>query len=242
MGQTWQRSPRQGMDVGQAPSVPYPPRGAAGVVIVASATVVVSASVIAAGIGSGSFWVFELLAATGLLVGLGAAFGAFDRGPLRRVRSARRRRRSATGEPQVDPALSASVEAQLATLDAVEHRRLDLGAPWPTVVVGPTGVTVVDVAGRVSGDTVARLRDVVVEVHRLTRTHAAGGRPIAVRALLVVPDHEVAPTVAQDVTAVAVADLAGALARGPIVPMATVTALFARLSGQLAPDLQAHAV
>ncbi|WP_157041529.1 hypothetical protein [Nitriliruptor alkaliphilus] len=218
--------------------MPRQPRGAAGVVIVASATVVVSASVIAAGIGSGSLWVFELLAATGLLVGLGAAFGAFDRGPLRNAR----RLRSARGELQVDAGLSASVEAQLRSLDAVEHRRLDLGAPWPTVVVGPTGVTVVDVAGRVSGDTVARSREVLGEVRRLTRAHAAGGRPIAVRALLVVPDHEVAPTVAQDVTAVAVADLAGAVARGPIVPMATVTALFAQLSGQLAPDLRSHAV
>lgn len=203
---------------------------------VAAATTVLAVSAIAAGVGTGALWVFEVLAGAGLLVGLGAAFGLFDRAsvslPLRSV-----------PDPQLTPELSAAVEARLRALDPVEHRRLDLGSPWPTVVVGPTGVTVISAAGRVSPATVHPLVDVLEEVHLLTRMRPVG-RPLAVRALLVVPDHEVRAIgpVEIDVRAVAVHDLAGALSRGPIVPMATVTDLFAQLSGHLAPDLHANAV
>lgn len=241
MGRTWQQVSRRGADVGQVPAANTPPPGSAGVVIVASSAVVVAASVIAAGVGAAAPWVFEVLAATGVLVGLGVAFGLADRGPSARPRGRGSARRRRTREALVTPELSASLEEQLRALDPVEHRRLDLGSPWPTVVVGPTGVTVVAVADRVGPGAVARLRDVLLEVRRLAVTQV-GERPIAVRALLVVPDHEVPAAEQGDVRAVAVADVAGVVARGPIVPMTTVTTVFAQLSGQLAPDLRADAV
>lgn len=218
--------------MGQAPPVHRPRRDATGVVIVACAAVVVSTTIIAAGVGAGSPWVFEVLAITGLLVGLGVAFGVLDRGP-----SAPLRRRYADPTPE----LSATVEAQLRALDPVEHRRLDLGAPWPTVVIGPTGVTVVAVASQVDVTSERRLRDVLHQVRGLTHARI-DERTVEVRALLVVPDHLVPLTRGGEVQAVPVGELSDAVARGPLLPMATVTALFDRLSGQLAPDLQADAV
>jgi hypothetical protein len=223
--------------VGQTPRGRVAPRGSAGVAIVAATAVLVPVSVIAAGLGAGAIWVFEVLAATGLLVGLGVAFGAFDRGP-----STPRGQRRGGHEAQVSPELTASVEAALRALDPVEHRRLDLGSPWPTVVVGPTGVTVIAVGGKVGASTATRAHEILVQVRRATRRHA-GDRPIAVRALLVVPDDQVPAEPGQaDVRAVSVADLADVVTRGPIVSMATVAALFTELTGELAPDLQAHAV
>lgn len=212
-------------------------RRSAGVVIVASTAVLVAVSVIAAGLGAGALWVFEALAATGLLVGLGVAFGAFDRGPW----TSGWRRRGGR-ELQVSPELAASVEAALRALDPVEHRRLDLGSPWPTVVVGPTGVTVIAVAGKVGASTVIRAQEVLVQVRRVIRRQSSG-RPIAVRALLVVPDDQLPEQPGHaDVRAVSVAELADVVTRGPIVSMATVATLFAKLTGELAPDLQANAV
>lgn len=202
----------------------------------ASTAVLVAVSVIAAGLGAGALWVFEVLAATGLLVGLGVAFGAFDRGP-----STSRWQRGVREAP-VNPELAASVEGVLRSLDPVEHRRLDLGSPWPTVVVGPTGVTVIAVAGKVGTSTAARAHEVLVQVRRVIRRHP-GARPIAVRALLVGPTDQLTLHPRQgEVRAVSVAELADVVTRGPIVSMATVTALFAQLTGELAPDLHADAV
>lgn len=215
-----------------------PPHGSAGVAIVASTAVVVAASAIAAGVGAGALWVFEVLAATGLLIGLGAAFGVFERelpGPRDGFPGGRFAARQAA------PELSASVEEQLQALDPVEHRRLDLGSPWPAVVIGPTGVTIVAVADRVGADHLARLRDIMVQIRRSTRAQQQERR-IVVRALLVVPDGEVPGAASAEVRVIPVADVAGAVAGGPILPMSTVTAVFSRLSGELAPDLQLDTV
>jgi hypothetical protein len=233
------------MDVERVPGARTPPRRSAGVIVVASAAVVVGAVAIAAGVGAGALWVFEVLTATGLIVGLGAAFGVFERGlPDRRAPHPGGR---VAATATVAPALSASVDRQIRALDAVEHRRLDLGSPWPTVVIGPTGVTVIAVADRVDGEHVVRLRRVASRIRRSTRGQPAD-RPVTVDALLVVPDAEVPGTCnrtgafAADVRTVALRDLPGAVVRGPILPMTTVTALYSQLTGELAPDLQANAV
>ncbi|MEX0836360.1 MAG: hypothetical protein WD010_09730, partial [Nitriliruptor sp.] len=111
-------------------------RGAHGVAIAASAAAVVAVSAVVAGLGAGSSLVFETLALSGVILGIAVAFGGLDRDLL--VRSTRRRE---WGHPEVTPSsLASAVTARLDALDPVEHRRLELGTPWPTVVIGPTGV------------------------------------------------------------------------------------------------------
>jgi hypothetical protein len=207
------------------------------VVIVAAAAVVVAAAVIAAGLGAGALWIFEVLAAVGLLVGLGAAFGVFDR----RGRARRRRGHRTLLHPTASRRLSDAVDTQLGTLDPVEHRRLDLGDPWPAVIVGPTGVTVVAVSDRVSPAVVHRAREVLVEVRRIAAAQPRRRR-VAVAAVLVLPDADVPPAPDPDVATVGVSDLHDVLARGPLVPMATVVALYTQLSGHLAADLHLDVV
>jgi hypothetical protein len=212
-------------------------REAAGILIVATTTVIVAASIIAAGVGTGSRWVFEIVAAVGLLVGIGAVFGVFDRGLPRPDR----RGRPGTRVPQLTGELVATVEAKLGLLDAVEHRRFDLGAPWPVVVVGPTGIRIVAVADRVRSAPLAGLRrvlDVTQDVVAALPDH----RPIGVSALLVVPDAEALLAPVGEVEVIGASDLTDRLTRGSIVPMATVTAAFAHLSGGLVPDLHLDAV
>lgn len=211
-------------------------REAAGLILVAGTVAVVAASVIAAGVGAGTLWVFEFLAATGLLIGLGVAFGAFDRGGFLRRRGRRR-----PGAPSASPELAAAVLERIEALDRVEHRRLELGDPWPMVVVGPTGVSVIAIAERVAAPDVARLEEVVVVATGVVRSLALSRR-VDVRGLLVVPDGETVLMMSARVHSVVASDLEAVIARGALVPMATVAELFARLSGALAPDLSADAV
>jgi hypothetical protein len=205
---------------------------AVGVVVVATTAVLVAASVLVAGLGSGASWVFEVLAATGLLVGLGVAFGALDRG-----RSARRWARRPQHEPPVPASLADDVAGRLARLDQVEHRRLDLGSPWPTVVVGPTGVFVVSVAARVVTPAIVRLEEVVLLASGVVSALEVD-REVPVRGLLVVPPAETVAAASARVTSVTPDELDAAIAAGGLVPMSTVDRTFARLNGVLAPDLR----
>lgn len=198
------------------------------------------AGLVTAGLGVVPLRVFEVLAGVGLLVGVGAAFGAFDRD------SAGGRGHQSAGGAATSPSLAAAVDAQLRAVDAVEHRRLDLGEPWPVVVVGPTGITIVSVADRVADERVAQLRR-VAEVARGVAASQPGVRPVAVVAVLVLPERELAASALAaspltGVSAVGVRGLSEVLVRGPLVPMATVIALFAQLSSQLGPGLRVDAV
>jgi hypothetical protein len=183
---------------------------------------------------TGAVWAFEIAVGVGIVVGLVVAFGGLDRGKRRRHRA--RREDLAAGAA---PWLTRATAAQLDRLDPVEHRRLDLGAPWPAVVVGTTGVSVVAVAGGDPRVATARLADVVEAVTAVT-AELRPSRRVDVRGLLVVAPGRttLAPPAVQVITP---AELGPAVAHGSLVSMATVTALFARLSGVLAPDLQLDA-
>lgn len=171
-----------------------------------------------------------------VLVFLGAstvAFGVLDR-PRRRRRSAR------------DARTAVMAEGVLAGLDGVEHRRVELGAPWPQLSVGPTGVVLIDVCD-LGGPIVLDGPD----VRRLGGPRACPGCAAMnetegrVRRALadVAPDMPVrsisvlAPGTAVCATspssgrrAVGVDGLADLLARGRVLPMPAVDAAFAALS------------
>jgi hypothetical protein len=199
-----------------------------GIVIVAATIVVVAGVVSAAGVVTSALWVFEILAGVGAVVGLGLAFGVLDR------------RRTAGREVTTPPeALSDEVERILDAIDPVEHRRLDLGTPWPTVVVGPTGVAVIAVAsGTVRPEVLERVRSVLSEVRGLLRA-GADGRRVTVRGIVVVPDTRlVADDLGAGIRPAGADELLDLLARGPLVSMRDVVRTFARLSGALAPDLR----
>lgn len=177
---------------------------------------------------SGTPRLFEVIAAAGVVLGLGVAFGALDRRPTAS--------RGGAG-PVVPPQLAADVRASLAALDQVEHRQLDLGDPWPTVIVGPTGTAVVSVAAAVAGEPLERLLSVVAEVRGLVSS-SDGQAAVPVQGLLVVPDVSKAGRLADGLRAITAEQLIDAVVRGPLLPMSVVAALFARLSGTLAPDLR----
>jgi hypothetical protein len=183
---------------------------------------------------TGAVWAFEIAVGLGIVVGLVVAFGGLDRGKLR-WRRARRREDQAAAAPW----LTRATASQLERLDPVEHRRLDLGAPWPVVVVGPTGVSVVAVAGGDLRTSTARLTDIVEVVSAVT-AELRPERHVDVRGLLVVAPGRT-PVTPAAVQAITPAQLGAAVSHGSLVPMATVTALFARLSGALAPDLRLDA-
>jgi hypothetical protein len=184
---------------------------------------------------TGAVWAFEIAVGLGIVVGLVVAFGGLDRGKLRWHRARRREDLAATAAPW----LARATASQLERLDPVEHRRLDLGAPWPVVVVGPTGVSVVAVAGGDLRSATARLTDIVEVVSAVT-AELRPERRVDVRGLLVIAPGR-APTISGAVQAITPAQLGAAVSHGSLVPMATVTALFARLSGVLAPDLRLDA-
>jgi hypothetical protein len=184
---------------------------------------------------TGAVWAFEIAVVLGIVVGVVVAFGGLDRGKLGRRRTRRREDLAAMAAPW----LTQATASQLDDLDPVEHRRLDLGAPWPVVVVGPTGVSVVAVAGGDPRTATARLTDVVAVVAAVT-AELPPARQVDVRGLLVVAPGRTPPT-PPTVQVITPAQLGPAVAHGSLVPMATVTALFARLSGVLAPDLHLDA-
>lgn len=197
--------------------------------LVAGAALAVSGVAAVLGARAAGTLAFELLASVGLLLGLGVAFGGLDR----RWRRHRASRRLASAHTSSE--LAAEVEARLRRLDPVEHRRLELGAPWPSVIVGPTGVHVVAVAdgdGRAAAARLEQVHDGVVDLLAADhRRHVA-----TVRALLVVPTGGRPRAVAAPVRTVLAEELDDTLARGALLPMAAITDLFQRLNGALARD------
>jgi hypothetical protein len=181
----------------------------------------------------------EALGATTLLLGLVVV-----------VRRRRVARVGVTGWRSVaDLRVLEQVEAVIDGLDPIEHRPLPLGARWPRVSIGPTGVVVIEVSdlhgaveladggvrsvatGRTSEsaqravELAARLRDQLREVRP--------GTPV--RALLVVRDGTEVRSSSLDPTgdeplAVPVARLADTIARGEVLPMAEVDRIFQALA------------
>jgi hypothetical protein len=216
-----------------------------------SGTVVLALmTMLAAAVGlvmTGSFGsMFGAAAVVALLVGSAVAFGVFDK---------RNGTRGTLGLAP-DGRTSALAEHVLGSLDGIEHRRVELGAPWPQLSVGPTGVVVVDVCGLegpVALDSGGiRRRD---DRRSCTRCDAALEAGDAARRALAptkmdVPVRTIAVvaagtsvTVADDartnVSLITVDQLADVLARGPVLPMPVVDATFAVLSQTaMASDLR----
>jgi hypothetical protein len=200
-------------------------------VVVGSAIAALATATALVATWNGAVWAFEVVAMLGIVVGLAVAFGWMDR----RAGRPRTRRRLYVGSVAA-PGLAQATAAQLEKLDPVEHRRLDLGDPWPVVVVGPTGVSVVAVAGDRQGADVRRLEEILGAVASAVAT-LPGDRAVDIRGLLVV-ERGRGPTTTTQVQPVTPDQLVAVIGHGSLVPMATVTALFARLSGMLAPDLR----
>jgi hypothetical protein len=149
-----------------------------------------------------------------------------------------------------DPELAAATVEVFESLDGIEHRRVEIGYPWPAVVVGPTGVHLVDVCpfadgpGACSaplewpGEGCARCQRNASIAGLIDRTLAGlevGGRHVPVRTLAVVgvgsPGvRATAPAAREAVAIVPVDRLADALARGPLLPMAVVERAYRSLA------------
>jgi hypothetical protein len=196
------------------------------VVLVAVALVAVGTVIASLVTGKGSVWAFEVLAVLGILAGIAVALGGLDR-----VTPAWSGRGRASGVTRAVPWLAEATAAHLASLDPVEHRRLDLGSPWPAVVVGPTGVSVVHVAADPVGPCLDRIAEVVATV-RAVVAQVSVAQQVDVQGLFVAAPGRVS-RLPDGVRRVCPEQLDGALASGPLVPVSTVNALFARLSGQL---------
>lgn len=181
-------------------------------------------------IGTERVWVFEAAAGLGMLFGLGLASGALDRVP--------RKPPTVGTATHATPALRAAVSSRLSHLDPLENRRLELGDPWPSLVVGPTGVAVVAPASSGHGEVTARLTRVADEVER--RLAGTSAVRLPVRPLLVVEaNHAARSDVVGEVPRVTIDHLLETLARGPLAPMSAVSTAYGRLAGDLAPDLRA---
>jgi hypothetical protein len=169
------------------------------------------------------------------LMGSAVAFGVFDHRPGR-------------GDGLApDGRTAALAEHVLSSLDGIEHRRVELGAPWPQLSVGPTGVVVVDVCA-LEGPVALDARGIRRRDDRrwCCRCDTALGASTAARRALAPTDLDVpvrtiavvatgtSVTIARDapeeVSLVTVDRLADELARGPVLPMAVVEASFAVLS------------
>jgi hypothetical protein len=147
-----------------------------------------------------------------------------------------------------DPQVATAVGEILDALDGIEHRRVELGSPWPAVVVGPTGVQLLDVCpfgegrGRAAGppsvDGSQRYERNARITAALERALSAdgGARSVPVRSVAVVAaGTETPPALDGRVEVVPVDRLAGALARGPVLPMADVDRAFRALAVLTAP-------
>jgi hypothetical protein len=149
-----------------------------------------------------------------------------------------------------DPEVAAATVAVLESLDGIEHRRVEIGYPWPAVVVGPTGIHLVDVCPFAAGpgacaaplewpgEGCARcLRNASIAglIERTVTGLEDGGRHVPVRTLAVVgmgssEASAAVPAVSDAVTIVPVDRLADALARGPLLPMAVVERAYRSLA------------
>lgn len=178
----------------------------------------------------------ELGAVGALLVGSAVAFGGLDD---------RRRSREAGLAP--DRRIAALAAQVLGSLDGIEHRRVELGRPWPQLSVGPMGVAVVDVCGLegplvLDGRGISR-RDDHLTCDRCSAARAAGDAAlrelaprvpqVPVRTIAVVAagtEVSLGPDAPCGVSVVTVDELADTLARGPLLPMPVVEASFELLS------------
>lgn len=151
-------------------------------------------------------------------------------------------------EVGADRTVAAGTAAAIDALDRVEYRRLELGTPWPQLVVGPTGVSIVDVcpnagplhlaasAGRSPsrGRVCERCAAACAAADRARQLLAGveDGRSVPVRVLAVAPTGTVGgdPSAGDLVDAVPADRLSDALARGPVLPMPLVDRAFARLA------------
>jgi hypothetical protein len=174
----------------------------------------------------------EVAVLLGVLVGVFVTFGGSLRsGPTR------------TGDPAgpPDPDVAAAAAAVLDRLDGIEHRRLDLGHPWPAIVVGPSGVHLVDVCpmvadvARCPSADAGRCRRCEASARILSRVRRAveelgPDRAIPVSAVAVVGDTCSGSAAGGSVQLVPAHRLQDTLARGPVLPMATVDAAFAAVT------------
>ncbi|HSK23462.1 MAG TPA: hypothetical protein VK906_09815 [Egicoccus sp.] len=158
-------------------------------------------------------------------------------------------RRDRRHEVAADRSIAAGTAAAIDALDRVEHRRLELGTPWPQLVVGPTGVSIVEmcpsvgplhltpagvqtVARRQACERCAAARSAADRARQLL-AGIEDGRRIPVRVLAVVaPGTPVSrdPEADDLVDAVPADRLSDTLARGPVLPMPLVDRAFARLA------------
>jgi hypothetical protein len=168
--------------------------------------------------------------------------------PRRRSNRASRRLLPAT----VPAETAARVQSVLADLDRIEHRLVELGDPWPQLVVGPSGVTLVDLCvpsaprapeptGPTRVESCARCERAATLVRRLRAL--VGAIPdvgdVPVRAVVLRPEATALggrPDALRDGTVVVrPADrLAHELTRGPVLPRATVDEVFAALAREVA--------
>ncbi len=182
-------------------------------------------------------WTVGSAAVVTMLMGSTAAFGVFDG----------RERRDRPEGLAPDARTAALAEHVIGSLDRIEHRRVELGAPWPQLSVGPTGVVVVDVCG-VEGPVLldatgirrrddrrsCRRCDAALQAGHAARRALAPCAPgVPVRTIAVVA-RDTSVTIGldapSDVSLITVDELADALTRGPVLSMATVEAAFAVLS------------
>lgn len=158
------------------------------------------------------------------------------------VVAARRDRRPSL---PTDRPLVASTAAAIDALDRVEHRRLELGRPWPQLVVGPTGVSIVDICLGLAPLHRTSAGVPTAAAHgceRCLATRAAAdrarqllagvedGRHVPVRVLAVLPPGVAVCAGAEAVDAVPADRLSDTLVRGPVLPMALVDRAFTRLA------------
>ena len=220
------------------------PRAWSGAVALTASTIVAGMAGFVSGGSMGS--TFGAAAVSALLVGSAVAFGAFDGSP--------ETRREVGLAP--DGRTSALAEHVLGSLDGIEYRRVSLGAPWPQLSVGPTGVVVVDVCGlegplALDARGIHRRDDPASCVrcdaalmagrtarHALAPTH----RNVPVRTITVVAagtEVTVAEDAPADVSLITVDQLADMLARGPVLPMPVVDESFALLTrSRMVPELR----
>jgi hypothetical protein len=181
----------------------------------------------------GSTTLVEVLVLIGVLYGVTVTFGSGRRG--------RTRTTSAASHPAPDPGLAAAASDVLERLDRIEHRGIELGRPWPAITVGPTGVHVVDVCPYVADPGRADALAPVGPCRRCARSARIAARirqaiqeldpprPVPVSALVVVAtgDPSRSSAAGGQVELVPIDRLGDALARGHLLPMVTVDAVFA---------------
>jgi hypothetical protein len=201
-------------------------------------------------------WAVPLTASLSWAVGRGPAtfvevlvLAAVVGGLIVSLREPGRARRGGPVRPDPDPRVADVAARALDRLDGIEHRRVELGAPWPAVVVGPTGIHLVDVCPaadrapiRCTGSSSTSGCERCVRNARITRAlqrQLASGvetRPVPVRTVAVVaagairPPHPAQDDLAGRVEVVPVDRLPDALARGPVLPMADVDRAFRALA------------